>query len=587
MKKYINKIKKSFFENNKILKDEFKHTFPRYILGIFVNGIQAIFHFLIPYVIGEILDLLLKGNIDKDYIMGKVYKLILVSCLSVVPRFVYRTLFFTQARISDTRLRKKVLEHLQYVKPEYYEKEDKGAFLSYLSKELLAIRKFLGNFFFEIGKLILNPIVVLVVVAIKYNYIIALAEIPILLAITIYIFKLYSKLNEKVEFGRKTDVELSKTIEQNTSGFLVIKQYNEQENQLNKFRIVNEQRKQADYEIGIVKNKIKNGVNIMYGACYCVLFGLGLILIKNNMLTVGALTALITCMTFVISEITSSVEPLINGVAYFKQSTKRYNYFLGLETYKSDGLKLKNEKINKISISDLSYSYDSINYCLDNINIDIKKGEKIGIIGQVGSGKTTLMNIISGFLEVPNEMIYINGVDINEYARDEIFKNIGYSTQKNIILDDTLKNNINLVNDQSVNVEKLAKLSELYPDIIQMDDKFDTIIGENGNRLSGGQKQRVQIARSLSCIRSVNIYDDTLSALDSNTENKVLDSIISETRDNILIVVSNKVSSMQNLDRIYMLIDGKIYDSGTHEELLIKNKLYKEMYDFEKAGDLM
>ena len=115
---------------NPILISEFKRTFPRYFLGILVNGIQATFHFLIPFIIGQILDLLLQDTIIKEEIMNKVYLLILVSCLSLIPRSIYRTLFFTQARISDTKLRKKVIEHLQYVKPEYYERENKGTYLA-------------------------------------------------------------------------------------------------------------------------------------------------------------------------------------------------------------------------------------------------------------------------------------------------------------------------------------------------------------------------------------------------------------------------------------------------------------------------
>lgn len=120
-----------------------------------------------------------------------------------------------------------------------------------------------------------------------------------------------------------------------------------------------------------------------------------------------------------------------------------------------------------------------------------------------------------------------------------------------------------------------------------MDEKYETRIGEQGNRLSGGQKQRVQIARTLSDIRSINIYDDTLSALDYETEEKVLNSVIDETQEEILIIVSNKVSSMKNLDKVYMLIDGRIYAEGTHEELLENSELYREMYNYEKEGDLI
>lgn len=245
------------------------------------------------------------------------------------------------------------------------------------------------------------------------------------------------------------------------------------------------------------------------------------------------------------------------------------------------------ESVETIKLNNLSYSYDGKNDVLSNINIEIKKGENIGIIGKVGSGKTTLMNIISGFLETKPNQLYINDIDVNEFSRDEIFKNVNYSTQKNIILDDSIENNINITKNNNIDIEKLSKLTDLYSDVCQMNDRYETRIGEQGNRLSGGQKQRVQIARTLSDIRSVNIYDDTLSALDYETEEKVLNSVINETQEEILIIVSNKVSSMKNLDKVYMLIDGRIYAEGTHEELLENNELYREMYNYEKEGDLI
>ena len=579
-------IKEYIVKNyNPILIEEFKKTFPKYFLGILVNGVQATFHFLIPFIIGEILDLLLQETLVKEVIMNKVYLLSFVSALSLIPRCIYRTLFFTQARISDTRLRKKVMEHLQYVKPEYYEKEDKSTYLAYISKELLAIRKFLGNFFFQIGKLLFNPSVVLIIIAIKYSLYISIAVFPILIIVTLYIFKLYKGLKQRIEECRIADIELFQIIEQNTAGFPLIKLYNEQNNQIAKFKKVNEQRYKGDYYIGIAKNKISNGVNIMYATCYIVVFGLGIILIKNNMLTIGALTALITCITFVISEVTSAIQPIINAIAYFKQSTKRYNYFFALESYKKEGKELN--KIESIRLNKLSYSYNNQHNVLNEIEMEIHKGEKIGIIGQVGSGKTTLMNLIAGFLEAKNNELYINDIDINEYLRDDIFKNIGYATQKNIILDDTIYNNINVVEDKKVNVEEVAKLSNLYSDILEMDKKFETKIGERGNRLSGGQKQRVQIARNLAFVREVNIFDDTLSALDYDTEEKVFESIMNQTKDKILIVISNKVSQMEKLDRVYMLLDGKIYDQGTHKELLQRNTLYQEMCEYERVGDLI
>lgn len=315
---------------NPILIEEFKKTFPIYFLGILANGLNIVFHFLLPYIIGQILDMLLQGDFSTDEIFSKVYQFMIVSVLILLQRGMYRSLLFRTARISDTKLRKKVIHHLQYVRPEYYEKEDKGTFLAYLSKELLAIRKFLGNFFFEIGKLVLNPIILLIMITIQYHLSISVVLLIVILAITRYIFKSYGELKDKLEDGRKADIELFKTIEKNTSGFSLIKLYNEQNNQLKKFKQINENRCNADYNIGVVKNKIANEINMMRSVTFCITFGLGLILIKNNIITVGKLTALMTNVAFMEKGITSAISPVINAIAYFKQSTKRYNYFFAL-----------------------------------------------------------------------------------------------------------------------------------------------------------------------------------------------------------------------------------------------------------------
>lgn len=312
----------------------------------------------------------------------------------------------------------------------------------------------------------------------------------------------------------------------------------------------------------------------------------GLFLINKGLLTVGELTAYISCITIAISEIVNSIEPLLTGISNFKIASRRYNYFFALDTYKKEGKKI--DKIDKIEIKNLCYSYGSDEkLAIDNINMTINKGEKIGIVGKVGSGKTTLMNIIAGFYEVPENKVYINGIDINEYSRESIFNNIGYSMQKNIITDDTIKNNIDIVNEWAdEQIEEISKKANILEDIKTMQDGFETKIGENGIKISGGQKQRIQIARNLLNVRSVNIFDDTLSALDIYTEKKVLEEIEKQIGNNILILISNKISMMEKMDKVFLLVDGKICDSGTHKEMLEKSKLYNELNTYEKVGDL-
>ena len=198
------------------------------------------------------------------------------------------------------------------------------------------------------------------------------------------------------------------------------------------------------------------------------------------------------------------------------------------------------------------------------------------------------MNILAGFYEIPDNTVKINGIDSNQYKRESIFSKIGYATQKSIILDENIRNNIDMKQERKQDeIETVVSKSELLEDIEKMEEKFDTKIGENGSKVSGGQKQRIQIARTLLEIRDVNIFDDSLSALDSETEKKILQAMEEVVGDNTLILVSNKISMMENMDKVYLLIDGKIQDCGTHQELLENNELYQELSQYEKEGELL
>ena len=183
-------------------------------------------------------------------------------------------------------------------------------------------------------------------------------------------------------------------------------------------------------------------------------------------------------------------------------------------------------------------------------------------------------------------MIYINDKDINSYKKNSIFKKYNYAIQSNIILDDTIKSNVDIKDNLSdYELDKILQKAELKEDIDKFANKENTFVGERGIKLSGGQKQRISIARNLGQARDVNIFDDTLSALDSKTEKKIMDRLINQISDNTLIVISNKISSVKQLDKIYILLDGKIQDSGTHEELLEENEFYRELDYLERKEE--
>lgn len=568
-----------------IWKKEIRKRTPIYCMGLIFHATCSSVNLFIPIIIGKILDLLMQGA-DKEIIFKQIIYLLLSILVLTVGRMLYRTCYFSNGRAADTKLRKKVVEHLQNVKPKYFETEERGTFLAYVTHELLMARKSFGNLFFEGGRFIMGPILCLTLVGSTINPYLALSVLPLFPLLIWYMVRQYKKLNEKLENSRQVYIELSKAIEQNTSCFPLIKLYNQQENQKQHFNEVNQQTKQADYEIGEIKNKISNGMNILFASTHIVGFVFGLFLIYKQKITIGDLTAYIGCIEFALGNVIKGIPKFLNGLGLYKQTRKRYNYFYHLDTYSKEGKDLK--EIKEIEVKNLTYAYDMGKPVLRNISFNLKKGEKIAFIGQVGSGKTTLMNILSGLYEIPDGALFINGIEANQYKRDDIFKNIGYAMQKNIILDTNIQENI-VMNDNVDNqeLEKAMIESEFKYDMEQMEDGLETVLKEEGSRLSGGQKQRISVARSLYHMRQINIFDDTLSALDIETEEKVMQNILEKAEENTIIVISNRVSYMDKFDRIYVLIDGQIQDYGTHQELMGRNSFYQEIASYEKEGELV
>lgn len=381
---------------NRIWKEEIKRTTPVYIIGIVFHVITIVINLIVPLIIGTILDMLIAGS-PKEEIFRRTIALIVLLILHIIPRFIYRYCYFINARSSDTNLRKKVVEHLQKVLPEYYEKEEKGTYLAYLSRELLLTLKSFGNIYLHGICVIGGTIVASIYIFSKFSIILGAIILPVLVCVTAYIIAQYISLEKKLENYREEFVDLSKSTQRNTDGFNLIKMYNEQENEKRKFEDVNSKTYKANIEIGVVKNKISNGMNIAYAITYIATFTIGLFLVKNDVMTIGLLTGAIGALEFALSDVMNSIIPLLDGIGYYKQAKNRYNYFYNLDTYKDNGKLLKN--VENIEIKNLTYSFDTKNNVLENINMKIKKGEKIGIIGQVGSGKTVLMNIISRILQ--------------------------------------------------------------------------------------------------------------------------------------------------------------------------------------------
>ena len=522
---------------------------------------------------------------NKDQIMQEIYILLFWSAIIIIPNFIKRIFYYGVGRTSDKRLRREIYKKLQYVKEEYYENIEKGKFLAYLTKEIPMIKKFLGEFFQNAVSIIMTPILVILITNKGLNVNLSLMLVAIMAITLIIVLKLYQKKKLVVEDARKEYVNMSNVIEQNTSNFTLVKLYNNQKEQKEIFDKENKIMKQKDYNVGKIDNMINNTTNIAEGLSYILTVIYGVIFIKNGQMTVGDLTVFISFIGKMLGNISSKLNKMTNGIVYLKQSVNRMDQIMDLKIYVKKNKQVIDD-IKSIKIKGLNYKYPNSNqYILKDINFEINKNDKIGIIGLFGSGKTTLMNIISGLYDIDENEVFVNDIDMTKINKYSIFDKISYILQKVVLLDDTVKNNITLENNyKGKDIINATNNSCILEDIFKMENEFDEMVGEEGHKLSGGQKQRVAIARDILTDKNFIILDNIFSALDNNTEKEILNNIM-KMKEKTIINIANKVTDVKDMDRIYLMVDGHFIDSGTHDELLVRNNLYQEMYQYEMAGD--
>ena len=237
--------------------------------------------------------------------------------------------------------------------------------------------------------------------------------------------------------------------------------------------------------------------------------------------------------------------------------------------------------LGTIEFKNVSFKYpDTDNYVLKDINLKIEKGSSLGIIGHTGCGKSTMINLIPRIYDTTDGVILIDDKDIKEIPLEILRTSVGVVPQESFLFSDSIENNIGYSADSidEINLEKSSKLAGLYKDVNLFPDKFKTVIGERGVTLSGGQKQRTSIARAIYKTPKVLIMDDSLSAVDTNTEEEILQGLKEVMNDRTTIIISHRISTLKNLDKIIVIEDAQIKEQGTHEELLSKNGIYYNIH---------
>ena len=453
--------------------------------------------------------------------------------------------------------------------------------MSYFVKDIGELRGFLYRILSQGSRIIFVFIIATSTMKSVNTSLTVFTLIPILIT-TFIVIILKQYIEKSFKKSQKYFTALSEYVQESTDAIRTTKAYSGELNQLKKFIKKNNLLKRSNMVVDMYSTILSISVAICFGFCYGIIIIYGSRLVLNNTITVGDFVA----FTGYIDLFYSPVMWLPGIITKFKRAQISYGRLDKVFNLEKENFMLENENSKNlihgdIRIENLSFNYpENIDQVLNNISLEIKEGETLGIIGTIGSGKTTLMNLLLRLYHIPDGKIFINNIDINKINLETLRNSISYITQDNFLFSSTIKDNISLFkeNFNDYEIEESTKQSMISDDINSMKNGIYTIIGERGIDLSGGQKQRVVISRAFLNKSNILIFDDTFSALDNKTEKSVLQNIKKLVKNKTCIIISNRISDVKDSDKIIVLDAGSIVEHGTHQELLKNKGLYFKFY---------
>lgn len=530
-----------------------------------------------------------KVAFDLDFLLDKICApMILTIIVMAVGRFLWRICMFGTAIKVETDLRERMFDHCKDLSQQYYQVNKVGNMMSLFTNDLSTINECFGD-----GTLMLIDALALTGLAIYKMLhldpmLTLFSFIPMifLFASGLFVGKYMTK---KWEERQEKFSQLSDFTQENFSGIAVIKAFVKEFKELWAFKKLNKENEKVNIEFTKISTLLHISVTLFVNSVICIILGYGGFLVHKGNFEVGQLVEFYGYFTATVWPV-MALSMLIDMTSRGKASLKRISELLDAKPDVFDAANVENTEYIKgdIEFRNLDFKYPDGDYnVLENISFKINAGENIGVIGKTGSGKTTIVDLILRVYNVPDNSIFIDGKDINTIPIKTLRDFCAYVPQDNFLFSDTIENNISFSRDASSSDEviRAAKLSDVHENISEFPAKYATVLGERGVTVSGGQKQRISIARALMKEASILILDDSVSAVDTKTERVIIDNLRENRRGRTTILIAHRVSTVEQMDKIIFVDDGKIVAVGAHEELLESCPDYKVMVELQKLEE--
>lgn len=567
----------------------------RLIAGIFITIISRIFSLVTPRLVGDSLSVVENyikqnsGNLEdvKHQLLINILLIVGATLISGVFTFLMRQLIIVVSRLIEFDLKNEIFLQYERLTLNFYKKNRTGDLMNRISEDVGKVRMYFGPaIMYTINMITLFVIVIANMLRIDTSLTLyTVLPLPIL-SLAIYI--LSRIINKKSTIVQQYLSRLTTFSQETFSGIGVIKSYGIEPQTLNEFKELANDSKQKNIDLYRVQALFFPMMILLIGVSnLLVIYIGGMRYINGQIETIGVIAEFIiyvnmlTWPVAVVGWVTSIVQEA-------EASQERINEFLELEPEIVNTQENKTEIKGKIEFKNVSFTYDDTNItALKNISFTVEAGKTLAILGKTGSGKSTIAQLIARLYDIKKGKILIDDINIENHHLNNLREQIGFVPQDSFLFSDTITNNIKFgkENATSEEIENAAKLADVHQNIIEFKNGYDTILGERGITLSGGQKQRVSMARALIKNPSILILDDCLSAVDTETEEQILHNLSSFSKGRTTLIISHRVSSTKNADKIIVLDKGKIIQEGTHDELLTKDGFYKDLYDEQLHGN--
>jgi len=568
------------FKNLFQLKKYFVRYKKAFVLGIIFIFLSNIGQVYIPQLIKQGINAI-SLHASGNQVLKYVILITITSLIAGVFRFMIRqTIIVTSWKIAND-LRYDFWNHLQKLPLRFYQNNSTGNIMSHATNDINAVRSFVGpSVMYTIDngtKFLLVFFIMLSMNPLLTLY--ALLPSPIM---SFLVYFVMSRVHAKYTKIQEKFADLTSRAQENFSGIRVIKSYNREEYEIENYKIESKEYLKRKMDLVKLQALFIPVFSMIAGLSFIIVLWAGGTQMISGTFSIGELVAFYAYLGMLIWPMISFgwVATMVQQAeASMKRLLKIFN-----EPYEIQDSTETNYDIKKIDgeieFKNVSFRYgENLPWILNKINLKIYKGNTVAFIGKTGTGKTSLVNLIPRFYDPTEGEVLIDGINVKNIPLETLRKNIGIVSQENFLFSDTLANNVTygLSDNSETVIHKSAEIAQLSKDVENFPKGFDTILGERGITLSGGQKQRTTLARALAIDPKILILDDSFSAVDTNTEEEILRRLKEFMKNRTSIIISHRISTVKDADKIFVLHDGKIAEEGTHQQLIELNGIYADI----------